>query len=102
MKTIPLKTVTLVEGNKTTETYVELIKTCVRHVAPGGNGIDVEDMAKRLRIVDAVNGVKAGAAEVKLEDADAALLCEAVGNMRWAIVSKALVDFVADMKQACA
>ncbi|WP_339745534.1 hypothetical protein [uncultured Maricaulis sp.] len=101
MKTLPIKTVLLDPNEQASETnYGELIKTVVGRVDPSQGGIRVEDMAKRLRIIDAVNALAPDATEIQLEDADAATLVESLSSMRWAIVSHAIADFCGDMGAA--
>lgn len=71
-------------------TTVDLVKTVASALRKNSNGVNVEEMKKRLRIFDAV--------ETKLdilyfEDADADLLKDLTRTMEWAIVHKDIAAF---------
>jgi len=83
---------------KTNLGYADLCLLCVRSAKEGGFG--VEEMRKRFRLIDALDGIKDNAV-VKLEDADAALLDEIMQGFRWAVLHKdiiALTDHVHNLE----
>jgi len=80
-------------------TYADLALLCVR--APKEGGFGVEEMRKRFRIIDTLEGVK-DTALVKLEDQDAKLLKEVCLEFKWKYMHKDIIEFtdlMGDMKK---
>jgi len=93
MKTIQnlFDTVTI-NGEERTLTVGDLLKECV-NVIPK-DGLNVEDIAARLKIVNVINQAKANnETSLIFEDADFKTAASCVKQMRWAIVHKFIIDF---------
>lgn len=88
MKQLELKAELLERDGESTGTR-ELIEIAINNV-PKGNGLTPIDMRKRIRILDMLG--KSNAA-LELEDADAAVLCDCVDQMRWGIVDRGILSF---------
>lgn len=71
-------------------TYADLALLCVRVPKEGGFG--VEEMRKRFRIIDALDGI-GDTANVKLEDQDADLLKEICKEFKWSAMHKDIIAF---------
>lgn len=95
MKTIKLKSLPQ-EGGPDFE-YAQIIRQVVNLVDPQKGGLSVEDMKKRLRIIDALDKAKTS---LDLEDADYDTLAGLVSGFRWAIVSPLIVEFCEDVAAA--
>ena len=79
-------------------TYADLALLCVR--LPKEAGFGVEEMRKRFRIIDALDGI-GDTANVKLEDQDADLLKEICTEFKWNAMHKdiiAFTDYIEDLK----
>jgi hypothetical protein len=94
MKTIKLKTL---KHQDVDMPYADMIKGVVNGVDPR-EGVTVDDMKKRLRIVTALENAKGDT--LKLEDADYDLLAQKVRANKWAMVSPAIVEFCDDIAAA--
>jgi len=68
--------------------YFELIKLCVN--APIREGMDIETMRKKIRILDAFSCEDH---EVILEENDFVTVKESVMSMKWPTIHKSLIDF---------
>lgn len=75
-------------------TYAELALMCVRTPKEGGFG--VEEMRKRFRIIDALEGVN-DTDIIKLEDQDANLLKEVCTEFKWSNIHKDIIAFTDQM-----
>lgn len=85
-------------GEAIEATYVAFARSCLDNPPQGGFTLD--EQRKRLRVLDALDGV-AEDGVVVLEDGDAEKLQECVKAMRWAMMAKPILEFaeaVADMK----
>lgn len=87
MKTLKLAK-TSVGTDEQPVTYRELIKAVVE--ARNEKGISFVQMAKRLRIIEALEKSND---ELVLEDADFELLKELTNEMKWGVVHKDIVKF---------
>ena len=79
-------------------TYADLCLICVR--SPKEGGFSVEEMRKRFRIIDALDGV-GKTATVKLEDQDADLLKQIMSEFKWSNMHKDIIeltDYVSKLK----
>lgn len=74
------------DGKEKVADYAYLISVCVNEV--GKNGISINDMRKRLRILERLNSEY-----IELEDADFNLLVTLVNEMIYAKVNKEIVEF---------
>jgi hypothetical protein len=72
-------------------TYADLALICVR--APKEGGFGVEEMRKRFRIIEALDGLGPNAS-VKLEDQDAAHLTEICTEFKWNLMHKDIITFI--------
>lgn len=98
MKVIKLKSVKLSQNpDEDPVGYGDLIRTIVRGIDVR-EGADIEDIKKRLRIIDALDATKDDT--LKLEDADAEYLVGKVKANKWAIVSPGIVQFHDDIVAA--
>jgi hypothetical protein len=86
-----------VEGGKGA-TYAEMCRTAINNVPR--DGFTVDEMRKRLKIMDALDAAK-DKAEIDIEDADLATLKHCVSEVRWIRLDKAILAFV-DYIQALA
>ena len=71
-------------------TYAELAREVANHIPQGG--LNVTEMRKRLRLVEAVEGVAVDAT-IQFEDEDAKTLQKCAAAMPWAVVAKPIVEF---------
>lgn len=92
MKTLTLKKFVL-EGSEKEITYAALVKDCVK--AMNQQGLDVEELRKRIRIIDALE--KAGE-KLELEDQDAETLKTLVRAQKWAVVDRSIIQFIEDVE----
>lgn len=69
------------------QNYAGLIRVCV---SVPGQGIDLDAMRKRLRVLDALE--KAGDT-IEIEDADLKTVQECVKQMKWSVVHRDIVEF---------
>lgn len=86
MKTLENKTTELPNGEEKL-TYFELAKSCVN--VPPQQGFDVQEMNKRLRVIEKLEGEK-----VEMEDADFDTLKQCVNDMKWGVLHRDISDFV--------
>lgn len=83
--------------------YSDILRACVNSIADDRGlpiPITIEEMKKRLRILDVLDSSKNS--NIILEDADAAKLQELVANHKWLNIEREIVemvDFVAEMKE---
>lgn len=93
MKTIQLKEGIVVYPNAMTApvTTAQLILAAIDNIPE--KGFTIADLRARGRIADAVENCD-GATQIELEDADFATLKKCVADMRWAVRSGFIVDFV--------
>jgi hypothetical protein len=106
MKSIELKVFKeYVQGRETILTTFDLCKSSIN--APTQNGLNVDEMMKRLRLLDKIDEHKSlfdvkpedfndemleRKAVLELEDADFNKLKELFNDMKWGIVSKSIVE----------
>jgi hypothetical protein len=95
VKTIELKIVERAAGEPWD--YREVIKNVINGVDPR-EGLSVDEMRKRLRVVDALEACDGPVLE--LEDADYELLARKVREMKWIVVDRVIVDFCDDIANA--
>lgn len=74
-------------------TYGDLVKVCMNQPVQGG--LPVNEIRKRLRVLDVVE--KPLVAEYQFEDADAKTLQSCVAAMRWMSPQRAFVEFSDDV-----
>ena len=65
-----------------------------------GRAIGVEEMRKRVRVLDALDAVPRDADHVLLEDADADMLSQAIEQFPWSSASKSLLNIIDDVTKA--
>jgi hypothetical protein len=95
MKLLTLKDFKIkVAGKEVDFSYAELIKGIVNF--SGERGYTVEEMSKRLRVVDVIEAAKDNVA--RFEDADFAYLNSLVPNYPWLFSDKAIVTMCDDIK----
>ena len=85
MKTIQNKQINLA---KDVQAYSDLIRICV--ATPGQEGMDLDTMRRRLRILDAV---EKSTDTISIEDSDMDILKACVAAMRWNVVHAEIVKF---------
>lgn len=68
--------------------YGELIIACLN--TPPEKGFDIQEMKRRMRILDAV---EKGKEEITFEDADIETLKSCVSSMKWAVFHREVVAF---------
>lgn len=106
MKSIDLKiTKEFIQGRDTFLTTYELLKSAINN--PSQQGFSVDEMMKRLRLLDKVDEHKGlfdikpedfndsmldRTATLELEDSDFTKLKELFKEMKWGIVSKTIVE----------
>jgi hypothetical protein len=98
MKTIELKSVSENHvGGPVQFTTRDVIINCVDQAS---DGVSVQEMRNRFRILDALDAAGAGAAELQLEDADFETLKKCVHAMdgKWRIASRFIVEFCDQFK----
>ena len=81
-------------------TYADLCLICIR--TPKKEGFSVEEMRKRFRIIDALEGASK-VATINLEDQDAAFLKEVMAEFKWSNMHKDIIeltDHVSDLKNS--
>ncbi|HHZ95526.1 MAG TPA: hypothetical protein EYN67_08200 [Flavobacteriales bacterium] len=83
--------------------YSQIIELCVNQppINPQTGqavGFGIDDIRKRLRLVDNLNHPKNG--HIEMEDADYQLLCDCVTQYKWNKVDQMIVDFVDDVNNA--
>lgn len=90
MKRIELKETTIKKDEKENITYKDLLNMCVNKPP---QGFTVEEMRKRLRLVDVLSKAEL---VVDMEDADYTHMKKLVSDMdgSWAIAHKDIIDFV--------
>lgn len=66
----------------------DLIRMALNNVPQGG--LTPMDMRQRIRILDLLEETKG---TLELEDADAVVLCDCVGQMRWAVLDRGILEF---------
>jgi hypothetical protein len=106
MKTIELKVAKeFIQGRDTFLTTYDLLKSAINN--PSQQGFSVDEMMKRLRLLDKVDEQKAlfdikpedfndsmleRTVTLELEDSDFAKLKELFKEMKWGVVSKTIVE----------
>lgn len=106
MKSIELKVFKEnIQGRETFLTTFDLCKSAIN--APTQNGLNVDEMMKRLRLLDKVDEHKSlfdvkpedfkdemleRKAVLELEDADYNKLKELFNEMKWGVVSKSIIE----------
>jgi hypothetical protein len=83
--------------------YSQIIELCVNQPSINPQtgqavGFGIEDIRKRLRLVDNLKNPKNG--HIEMEDADYQLLCHCVTEYKWNKVDQMIVDFVDDVNNA--
>lgn len=77
--------------------YADLVRLCIDN--PPKDGFTPDQMRKRLRVLDALDGVDG---TIEFEDSDADTVKDCVSTMRWARMDRELLEFtdaVEGMKQ---
>lgn len=87
MKQLELHDSVLSDGKEKIGT-TKLIEVCLNN-APE-KGLTTTDMRRRIRILDRIESANG---TLDLEDADAAILQECVGQMRWKFFDRGIVKF---------
>jgi hypothetical protein len=85
---------TTVEGDLE---WAEIIRQVMRRPKDPSKGVDIEEMRKSIRVLDALeksNGV------LELEDADWDSLREKTQTMQWGVIDSRIVQFVDDVFNA--
>ena len=112
MKSIELKvSKEIVQGRDTFFTTFDLLKTAINNPQEGFN---VDEMVKRLRLLNKVDEYKElfdikpenftdadleKKATLELEDADFTKLKELFSNVKWGVVSQTIVDIHTDLSK---
>lgn len=83
--------------------YSDIIELCVNqpNINPQTGqsiGFSIEDIRKRLRLVDSLKHPKNG--HIEMEDADYQLVYECVIAYKWNKVDQSIVDFVDEISKA--
>tara|TARA_Y100000034_G_scaffold61238_1_gene74348 strand:+ start:1051 stop:1383 length:333 start_codon:yes stop_codon:yes gene_type:complete len=83
--------------------YGDIIELCVNQptVNPQTGqtlGFSIEDIRKRLRLIECLNNTKNG--HIEMDDADYQLVCQCVTGYKWNKVDQLIVDFVDDVNKA--
>lgn len=87
MKTIKNEETEITNEKKQKLTYFELAEGCIN--VPPQNGFDIQEMNKRLRVIEKLKGK-----ETQMEDADFEKLKECVVNMKWGFLHKDIMKFI--------
>ena len=91
MKTIENRKMAAAVPGAPETTYADMCKTAINNVPR--EGFTVDEMRKRLRIMDAIEAAK-DQDLITVEDADIAVLKHCVAEIRWIRLDKAIVEFV--------
>ena len=88
MKTLPLRA-------RDSDNWIDFLKFARLAVegTPPDRGIDVAEMRRRHRVLDAIDALPEKATELPLEDADATVLADCTKTCRWAVVSSEILAF---------
>lgn len=92
------------EGNPIQEAkYSDIIELCVNQPPLNPQtgqpvGFSIDDIRKRLRLIECLNSAKNGT--IEMEDADYALVNECVRQYKWNKVDKMIVEFVDAVEKA--
>ena len=82
-------------------TYSQMCILCLNQPKVDPNGREVgylpDEMRKRIALIDSIEEAKE---EMKIEDADAALLLECVRTTKWRKLDKAIVKFIDDIEES--
>lgn len=100
MKTIVLRKFTDVkpQGQETPGveiTSIQLIRNCVNQPTQGG--LDIEEMQKRMRVLNVLDKVNPEQTELSIEDADYQTIVSCESKMRYAFPHQAFLDFNKDI-----
>lgn len=100
MKTILLRKFTDVKpsGQETPGvelTSIQLIKNCVNQPTQGG--LDIEEMKKRIRVLNELDKLSGEETELTIEDADHQTIVTCAKNMRYAFPNQAFIQFDEDI-----
>lgn len=95
MHRIPLRVLPDPENPSDVLDYRVVIKAIVRRPLDPQKGVDIEEMRRGIRILDAVDATKGNVLE--LEDADHAHLAEKLRGMQWAAVDRRVIEFIDDV-----
>ncbi len=91
MKTLPIRLAT--NGSEGT---IKLVRIVMEVVPEKGLGVD--EMRKRFRLLDLLDGLDSEATELQMEDADAACLSECEADARWTKLSREILQFSDDVR----
>jgi hypothetical protein len=113
MKSIKLKVAKeSIQGRDTFLTTYDLLKSAINN--PSQSGFSVDEMMKRLRLLEKVDAHKdlfdikpeqfndsmlEREAELQLEDSDFNKLKELFNEMKWGVVSKTIVDIHSELSK---
>jgi hypothetical protein len=78
--------------------WADVIRQCIRRPLDPQKGVDVEEMRRGIRVLDAVDACQTETLE--LEDADWEHLVAKVKAMQWAIVDRRILLFIDDVMSA--
>ena len=100
MKTIRLRKFTDVKpsGQETPGvelTSIQLIKNCVNQPTQGG--LDIEEMKKRIRVLNELDKLSGEETEFTIEDADHQTIVNCAKSMRYAFPNQAFIQFDDDI-----
>ena len=87
MKTLQNKTI-LLAGESIT--YAQLMAQCLNGAA---EGFSIDEMRRRIRVMDAIEKAGNDGKEIELEDHDYQTLVSAL-DIRWRLLSREIVEFV--------
>lgn len=95
MKRIPLKVLVDVDNKDDVIDYRAVIKAIVRKPLDSQRGVDIEEMRRGIRILDALDAAKGTILD--LDDADHAHLIEKLQAMQWVAVDRRIMQFIDDV-----
>lgn len=76
-------------------TSIHLIRNCVNQPTQGG--LDIDEMQKRIRVLNALDKLTGEETEIQLEDADYQTIVGCEKQMRYAFPHQAFLDFNTDV-----
>lgn len=76
-------------------TSIQLIKNCVNQPTQGG--LDIDEMKKRIRVLNVLDKLSGEEKEFTVEDADHQTIVNCAKSMRYAFPNQAFIDFDNDI-----
>lgn len=95
MKTIENKTTSISNGDEVNKKFLtsgDLLKIIINTVPQGG--LTVEEMKKRLRLIESLDKANETTSSISLEDADFDLLKTQTIDYKWGALHKDIIDLV--------